>query len=181
VFLAISSKGVQDTPLRQRIRLNTQHIASAQHPQKTSPTKIVAKKPAGKKVVETQKKASSGSSIIKKIDKIEQQVEKIEKSMQQTPKDLFVTAEPIKEEKNISDYTTSVIQLLQHSVKLLENDAVEVTITVQPNGLVDRICSIESVSLINKRIVESTLLKMVFPPFEGDAAKELSLYLCSEP
>ena len=100
--------------------------------------------------------------------------------MKNPPKDLVVEAKVTQETFQVVQYETQVIQALQFTLKLIDLDPVDVTITVQPNGIIDTITDITSASALNMKIVECALAKMVFPPFEGDQPMELTLHLCTE-
>jgi len=114
-----------------------------------------------------------------RLEQLEKNLKKIEDSFKESPKELFVAVEASVEVKESIPYETLVVHLLQKTLKLIDDESVDVHIHVQPNGIVDKIIEISSLSSLNARIVESALEKMVFPGFDGEEAIELNLHLCT--
>lgn len=123
----------------------------------------------------TEKKEPSKN----RMEQLEKNLKKIENSLKEAPKELFVAVEASVEVKESIPYETLVVHLLQKTLKLIDDESVDVHIYVQPNGLVDKIIEISSLSSLNARIVESALEKMVFPGFDGQEPIELNLHLCT--
>lgn len=114
-----------------------------------------------------------------RLEEIEKNLKKIENSIQAPSKELFVAVEASFEVKEALPYESLVVQLLQKSLKLIDQESVDVHIFVQPTGIVDKTIKIYSESALNARIVEATLEKMVFPSFESFEPIELHLHLCT--
>jgi hypothetical protein len=140
-------------------------------------TYLQPKKPLAAKEKITLEKTKK-SSLAQVLENQKKAV-KIENSLKEAPKELFVAVEASVEVKESIPYETLVVHLLQKTLKLIDDESVDVHIHVQPNGLVDKIIEISSLSSLNARIVESALEKMVFPGFDGQEPIELNLHLCT--
>ncbi|MFZ4773228.1 MAG: hypothetical protein ACOYK9_04470 [Chlamydiia bacterium] len=183
LLLSIGSFAKKGVAPKQHIRLKTVHVEEKKIPiAKGEPKKpAVKKKEKGAPMAAAiQKKTPKKSTQLERLNTLDESLKKLEKSFKNPPKELVVEAKATQETLHVVQYETQVIQALQLALKLIDPDSVDVTITVQPNGIVDTIADITSASALNIKIVECALAKMVFPPFEGDQPMELTLHLCTE-
>lgn len=200
VLLCIGSISIPSYRTKQRMRLNSRHLEAKKA--FDSKQKNVIEKPSQstqKAILDRKKKENKPNKgsleplkpiaqqnkpkkpcASERLKELDSKLDKIEKSYQAPPKEIFVAAATTKESFQIVQYETQVIHVLQHALKLIDKEAVDVTITVQPNGIVDTIQRIHSLSSLNAKIVETALNKMVFPGFEGNEPIELTLHLCTD-
>lgn len=201
LLLCFGSFSIPSNHVKQRMRIHSTHLETKKvldSKQKTvldKPSQTTQKAVLDRKKKETKLNKESTLTIkstpekakplkppaSQRLKELDSKLEKIEKSFQAPPKEIFVAAESTKETFLMVQYETQVIHVLQLALKLIDKEPVDVTITVQPNGIIDTIHHIHSLSSLNAKIVETTLNKMVFPAFEGAEPIELTLHLCTDP
>ncbi len=178
LLLSLGHFSFANTAPRQRLKTKTIHleakkVAAVKKQSVAKPTTQAKKQPTSS--VQPKK----GPSSLERLSRLDESLKKLEESFKKAPKNLVIEAKSAIENFPAAQYETQLIQILQSSLKLIDPDPVDVTIAVQPNGIIATMHSTASTSSLNLKIVEETLRKMVFPPFDGDQPMEFTLHLCT--
>lgn len=179
----VNTKMYSPPPRVETVKKQVVKTAPPKPQTKTAPRKKMPP-PVKKKV--TQQPSMKAHNLLRELESkmtnIESNLSQVKQDSSWQPKDLkiqpLVQLKMSEDVENAPNYFESIAGIFKQSLKLPESGAVELTITVQPNGEIGKLETVSSNSALNLRYLEKALKHIRLPKTPDEKALTVTVTFC---